>query len=534
MSRKMMSRRGFLALSSTVSASALAACVAPAAPAAPEATAVPAATEAPAPTAVPAATEAPAAARTEVRCFMGGYTPTEWTSRSAEHPQVVNAPRILAQRFEEANPTIQIVFEEGPGGEDYFAWLTAAASAGTAPDMVESTHNFAVQNGWAMPLDDFLDLPNPYAPQYGAWRDIFYPSFMKSLIQPDGKVYTAPLDCIWPNVEVGLAYNKETLARLGAKPQATWREQMDLAKALKESGDGFAPWQGEAASGSLWPLALQILPSMMQSILPEMDLNKDKFIGIEEALPAYKSGLIGPNTPIYRRAFAEMRELASYWIEGFNTTDIDLLWREGKIGLRYAGSWEWSQMANDPNITFERGFLPPPLPNSSDMPATTSQPGAFDPPRTTAGDGSVPGELLTAIQGSEWAIMAASVEKRNNRDEAINWWQFLTAPENNAFLANENQARISSAVDAPLGSIWQEIAQFKLPLYDYAVAWWGQGWYWDNDNFNKWRPIFVEWMTGQIDEATFFKRQEEEFAAGAARYEVVLKETATATATPKP
>lgn len=467
----------------------------------------------------------PAAERTDIRIWIGGsYTPTEWTSRSAEHPIVVNAPRILASRYEETNPGTEIMYEEGPGGEDYFAWLTASATAGTAPNLVRSTHNFAVQNGWAKPMDEYLAQPNPYAPQYETWNDIFYPSFMSSLVQPDGHVYTAPIDNIWPNIEVGLAYNKDTLDRLGLEPPATWSDEMEVAKTLKEAGDGLAPWQAEQATGNLWPLALQILPSMMQPILPEMDLNDDKFIGIEEALPAYQNGLIGPNTPIYRRAFAEMRAMASYWIDGFNTVDIDLLWREGKVGLRYSGSWEFSRLANDPNITFERGFLPPPLPNSRDIPATEEWPGATDPPRTTAGDGSVPGELLTAVQGSEFVIIASSSEADNNLAQTIDFWQFLTEPQNNAFLVNENQARISSAVDAPLGSIWQEIATFKLPLYDYAIAWWGQGWYWDNDNFMKWRPIFVEWITGQIDEETFFIRQEEEFAAGAARYEAILKE----------
>ena len=40
----------------------------------------------------------------------------------------------------------------------------------------------------------------------------------------------------------------------------------------------------------------------------------------------------------------------------------------------------------------------------------------------------------------------------------------------------------------------------------------------------RWRPVFVEWITGRIDEETFFQRQEEEFAAGAQRYEEILKE----------
>ena len=84
---------------------------------------------------------------------------------------------------------------------------------------------------------------------------------------------------------------------------------------------------------------------MMQPICGEMDLNGDKFVGIEEALPAFKSGLIGPKTPIYRRAWAEMYELGTYWLDGFATTDIDLLWRQGEIGLMYAGSWDFSKIA---------------------------------------------------------------------------------------------------------------------------------------------------------------------------------------------
>lgn len=226
------------------------------------------------------------------------YTPTAWTSRSAENPIVINAPRILAERYREENPGTEIVYEEGSAGEDEFAWLTAGAAAGTAPNLVRSAHNFAVQNGWAVPMDDYLAQPNRYAPEYDTWKDIFWPAFMTSLIQPDGKIYCAPIDNIWPNIQVGLAYNKELLEELGLDPPDTWSAEKEVAKALKEAGGGLAPWPREAASGNLWPLALQILPPMMQTICPDMDLNGDKFVGIQEALPAYRAGIIGPNTPI--------------------------------------------------------------------------------------------------------------------------------------------------------------------------------------------------------------------------------------------
>ena len=348
MQNRQLSRRSFLTLAGATGGAALLAACAPAEVEVDQSAAADDSGEA-----------MPDVDRVPVRVWIGGsYTPTEWTSRSAENPIVVNAPRILAERYHEENPGTEIVYEEGPGGEDYFAWLTAGATAGTAPNLVRSTHNFAVQNGWAVAIDDYLAQPNRYAPDYDKWIDIFYPTFMNSLIQPDGKIYCAPIDNIWPNIEVGLAYNKETFDSMGLEPPSTWGAQMEVSRALKEAGDGLAPWQVEQATGNLWPLALQILPSMMQPICPEMDLNGDKFVGVDEALPAYRAGIIGPNTPIYKRAFEEMYELATYWIDAFNTVDIDLLWREGKVGLRYSGSWEFSRMANDPNVTFERGFLP--------------------------------------------------------------------------------------------------------------------------------------------------------------------------------
>ena len=295
MQKQRLSRRGFLTLAgATGGAAVLAACAPVAAPVDQAA-------------ASDSGEAMPDVEPVTVRAWMGErYTPTPWTSRSAENPIVINAPRILSERYREENPGTEIVYEEGSAGEDEFAWLTAGAAAGTAPNLVRSAHNFAVQNGWAVPMDDYLAQPNRYASDYDTWMDIFWPAFMTSLVQPDGKIYCAPIDNIWPNIQVGLAYNKELLDELGLDPPDTWTAEKEVAKALKEAGGGLAPWPREAASGNLWPLALQILPPMMQTICEEMDLNGDFFVGIEEALPAYRAGIIGPNTPIYKRAFAEM------------------------------------------------------------------------------------------------------------------------------------------------------------------------------------------------------------------------------------
>ena len=47
-----------------------------------------------------------------------------------------------------------------------------------------------------------------------------------------------------------------------------------------------------------------------------------------------------------------------------------------------------------------------------------------------------------------------------------------------------------------------------MPLYDYQIAWWGEGLQFDNTEFNEVRKVFVAWMTGQMDDDTFFERQQ--------------------------
>jgi ABC-type glycerol-3-phosphate transport system substrate-binding protein len=466
----------------------------------------------------------PAPAQAPKTLLVNAYTPSEWTERSAEHPVVVNAPRILAERFQEENPGVQIewVRFEAPAGEaldTHFAtWLTSRVAAGEAPDIVNPLHEIPIQNGWCIPIDDYLAQPSPFAPQYASWKDTFYPSLMRSLVFGDGRTYCAPVAEPFPGVEVGLAYNKEWFDRLGLEPPTTWTEELAVSKALKEAGSGLAPWPPEAKEGNVWPVALQLLVSMLQDDGPKLDLNGDLFVGAEEALPAFRQGLIGPTTPEYRTAWLEMKKIAGYWIDGWATSDLDVLWREGRIGLRTTGAWEFADQRNDPFIEFERGLLPPPYVTGKDVP------GGTEPPEFTPGDGKVPADLVTAINGPDTAIMRESVRDHGTQEEAVRWLQWITEPENNAFLVNENEDRIPAAKDAKLGPLFTEIASYKVPKWKYQIAWWGEGLYFDNTHFNELRKIFVAWVTGQMDDETFFDRQQRETAAAADRYEASLKE----------
>jgi hypothetical protein len=527
MKAKNLSRRQFLALAGVVGGSTvLAACGAPAAPppaptaapqaAAPAATEVPKPTEAAKATAVPPPTAAPAAA-SKSTIAVSVWVPTEWTERSAEHPTVTNAPRILQKKFKDVEPNIEVKFQplqlkDGATDTDIGTFFSAMVAAGNEPDISPASHEIPIQNNWALPIEDFLALPNPYAPKYKSWMDVFYPSLMKSLVFGDGHTYCAPIQEPYPGVEVGMAYNKEWFSKLNLKPPTNWTEELEVCKALKDAGNGMSPWPPEAKEGNVWPVALQLLISMLQPECAKMDKNGDKFVGADEGLPGYRDGLTGPLTEKYKAAWMQMKKLAGYWVDGWATSDLDAQWRDGKIGYRTTGAWEFQAQKSDPLMKFERGLQPMPYVTSKDVP------GGGDPTEFTKGDGTVPGDLVTAINGPDTCIMKV-VQKRNTTDAAVKWLQWLTTPENDAFLVNENQGGIPTSPDAKLGPLFTDIASFKVPKWPYQIAWWGEGLYWDNTQFNELRKIFVGWMTGQMDDATFFQRQEAEAQAGSKRYE---------------
>jgi maltose-binding protein MalE len=471
--------------------------------------------------AVEAAPQKKRSMATKKTVYSAVAVPTLWTARSAQHPQVSNAGRILAQKFEqETGIHIEWVRADSLTSTEatWTEWMTPRIQSGDAPDVVTPMHDEANQRGWSLPLDEYFAQPNPFAPKkYKAWKDIFYPSLMKSLVYSDGHTYTAQLGVPYPGVEVGLAINEDMFAKLGLKDPVTWSDELAVGQALKQAGSGISPWPPEAQGGNIWALALQILVSMNQRVAPRMDLKKDRYIYTDDAVYGVQKGLIGPMTPMYQAAWREMKKLAQTWISGWQNTDLEALWRKGKVGMRTTAAWEFTNQYNDPNITFKRKMVPAPYVTSKDIP------GAVDPTRFTPGDGKVPAELVTAINGGDTCIIKSATKHHNNLKETVMWLQWLTAPENNAFLENENATFIPTSPDAPLASLWHQVASFRVPVHKYEIAWWGEGLFFDATEFDNVRKVFVSWITGQVDDQTFFKLEQQETLAGIARYTANLK-----------
>jgi len=455
-----------------------------------------------------------------ITLVVGAYYPTEWTERSADHPQVTNAPRILAEKYKDVEPNIEIKWlrytsPEGTTDTYTAAWYDALAAAGNMPDVTALYHEIPILKGYAMPIEDYLKQPNPYAPEFETWYDSFYPSIMNALKYPNGHIYCAPVQDKITGFEVGMFVNMDWFKKIGMEPPKTWTEQKAVCKALKEAGSSVIPWPPESKEGNIWALGLQLLPSMLQPEAAKMDTNGDLFVGAPEALVAFRNGLVGPLTPKYKKGWQEQKLIVDYWPQGWASADLEALWRNGEVGMRQSGAWEVTAQMSDPQITFERKFIPPASVTSEDLSE------ANDPPEWTKGDGTVPEGALVMINGPDQGVSMATKE-RGTTDAAIKWLQWTTAPENDAFIVNENQELVPTVRTAPLGTVWKELLSYPMPKYKYAIAWWGECLQFDNTLFNETRKLFVAWATGQMDDATFFKRQQEETIAGANRYEAAV------------
>ena len=445
------------------------------------------------------------------------YNPTEWTVRTAEHPNVARVILTLAEEFTEMYPNIEITFTDIPrmAGPEYETWLTTQVLAGTAPDLV-SADSTLMAKGWALPIGEYLDQPNPFIKGNERWRDAFYPNFMESLRYVDGLEYCAPIRAIYPAMTIGLVYNKDYIRENNIPVPTNWAELKEVSKLLKDTGTGLSPWPRDAYLGNVWALPMQILPPLLQGLAPEMDLNGDGLIDVQEGLEAYEKGLIGVRTPIYETAINEALALNETMIEGFSTSDVGAMFKQGGLFLQYQGAWDFSRYQNDPAIDFELGFLPAFFVTPDDVP------GAHPPMEMTRGGGEVPVEHMVATEGPDHIILKDSVESRGNLEEVLLWWQFLTTPENAGLLVNENQQFISAVKGAPLGSLWQDVANFQLPIYEYSFSWDGMGLQWDMAYRTTWFELLLARTLGIISYDEMIDQWEEAWDEGVERFKATL------------
>ena len=119
----------------------------------------------------------------------------------------------VIEAFEDRHPDTRIEVIRTPNNREY---LVTQLSSGAAPDIVAVNVEDVwvdVQKDWYVPLDRFLEAPNPFVVEEGdpnlpgarEWWDMFrFQALSRGKAGPDGRNYCLTLSA----VETGLFYNK--------------------------------------------------------------------------------------------------------------------------------------------------------------------------------------------------------------------------------------------------------------------------------------------------------------------------------------
>jgi len=414
------------------------------------------------------------------------YHPTKSMEKSEANPNPYNEIRILADEWEKLHPEAEIQILEQPKSRDR-QQAVAMLAAGTAPDIIFQIPIFKNEDypkGWVVPLDEYMDKPNPYIPGNTAWKDLFNKEWIDEMRSGDKQLYFTPIDAI----PIGIMYNKELFQKAGIdKVPESYGDFFDAFKKLKAIG--VAPYM-PIYRWSDYPLETTIFASK----LAEFDvLNKNNHVDEEEMVRAYTKGLFKVDSPENREYFKFKKLKAEGYPEGWSSVDAYRAFITGKVAMIEAVGGHMQSASEDKTRGFEFGIMPFPLLTENDSPF--------------GGKGYTVRGI--ANYSTTWQI-TSSAAKKGTKDLAADFLMFLTTPENNSRLVNKRGAMVPAVSGA-------EPIDWLKPLYDQAQEDMKNGYLpWGaisanaagSEYLQAYEKLSVDYLLGRMDMDRLFKELE--------------------------
>lgn len=278
----------------------------------------------------------------------------------------------VADEFEALFPDTRIEFSEAPVGSREY--LVTQLAAEQAPEILNVNVEDVwqdVQKGWYVPLDAYLEAPNPFIPkgEPGSvqWWDQFkYQAISRGKAAPDGKSYCITYDM----VETGIFYNKDLFRRLGLSVPRDWEEFVDIQRKIEAAG--IIPFLADRGSIADWGMDL-VFDQLYGPILPGIDLSQDPkreaymqgYLDWDEIAFLNTKGFFTRDDPRFLETFRILKAWRRFMEKNMATNELMKLFVTKKGAMLWDGSWAVYRLANDPDIDFEWGiFYLPPIPRS--------------------------------------------------------------------------------------------------------------------------------------------------------------------------
>ena len=454
-----------------------------------------------------------------LRVFAGVYTPTAATTVTAQTPRVNNALRDLAQKFtqqtgikvEFVTPGFNVADTDTPENRaKWESFMQAGIASGTAPDITAVPQGpDQTGKGWFLNLDSAYTTPNEFAKGNAKWSDLYRSKFFNNLVGVGNNHYLVPMAASYPYVLIGTFYNKTLMKQAGITgTPKTWEEWMGQLAQLKKAGIApMAPFPVEAKSGSVWPMWSTLIPAFTQNLMPKVDTDKNGAVTQLEIAQAVLKNVISMSNPGMREAFRQYKRQLSYYLPGWNAADVQAAWTQGKVAQKYGGFWELYGERSNTGRKFEFGFFPT-------LPVTTatSKLVTWKPKLAPTGEARLEG-----IEGAQnlYAVVKSSVEKNGTSAEAVKFLKFLTTPDANEYLVNENPDSIPAIKGAQPDPLWNQLAD--LPAADYsesAIYPFGL----DGEQQANLQREVVLWALGQKNDSAFFAAVQKDLLRAAQKY----------------
>lgn len=337
-------------------------------------------------------------------------------------------------------------------------YLVTQLSSENAPDVVwVNVEDVWVdtQKGWYIPLDNFLNAPNPFVaekndpnlPGAKQWWDMFrYQAVTRGKAAPDGKNYCLTLSMI----ETGIFYNKTIFDELGLQPPETWEEWLDICKKIKNHFKGRKiPLLMEISSFSDWSHDL-LFDQLYYNLLPGIDLKQDPereeylqgYLDPEEIAFLNTKGFFTERDPRYRDLWRIMKELKNNTNRDVGNLDCLREFVTQRGVMYWASSQLTYRLILDKNLDFEWGvFYLPKLTKKTSKYASGTEMcvigGAADQYEVTN----------SAINDTpkDWP-MAERMAKSEKLKRVILFLQFLSLPEQWNKVVNEYPSMIPNII----------------------------------------------------------------------------------------
>lgn len=424
------------------------------------------------------------------------FNSTKSMEKSEANPYPYNELEMLINEYNEAHPDVEVQLLPDSKTTSRDA-VVALMTAGEAPDIIYQNmgvyKNTDIGTDWFVPLNEYLEQPNPYEEGNTRWADVFNPMWLEVTRSSNGNYYFCPIDA----VPAGLIVNMDLLKQAGIEEvPETYAEFMDAQAKLNDIGViPYLPiyhWYDIVLEGQ-----------MLAGKVKELDvLQTDGVLDSQEFARAITQGLLSTSDPEYQEYFELIKEVTKYFPDDWQNIDVMTAFLNGEIAITAGVGAHMRQVANDTVHTFEAVNATFPLVTSE-----TSEYGEIAVIRGSAG------------YSTTWQVTNTAV-RNGNVDVCVDFLMYLTSAENNARMVNTFEATTPANVNAKCVEMFQplqDIANEDMEngfLDWHACNIWNA---WDNELSTNYGDLRLGWILDEISLEDFTEEFQYELEAAVER-----------------